>query len=51
MLGAILLLALIYQKLFSQLAAKEHSLIEQSKVLAETNLKLFRFIKQSDSGR
>lgn len=45
MLGAILLLALIYQKLFSQLAAKEHSLIEQSKVLAETNLKLSQVYK------
>ena len=44
-LGAILLLALIYQKLFSQLAAKEHSLIEQSKVLAETNLKLSQVYK------
>ena len=45
MLGAMLLLALIYQKLFSQLAAKEHSLIEQSKVLAETNLKLSQVYK------
>ena len=45
MLGAIILLALIYQKLFSQLAAKEHSLIEQSKVLAETNLKLSQVYK------
>lgn len=45
MLGAILLLALIYQKLFSQLAAKEHSLIEQSKVLAETNSKLSQVYK------
>lgn len=45
MLGAILLLALIYQKLFSQIAAKEHSLIEQSKVLTETNLKLSQVYK------